>query len=78
MAIKQLRIAGLEDVLQWDDAEFSNALETTETISVGGIQTSTMPAATPVDSDLLVFRDVSNDDELSTCTFAQLKTYLGL
>lgn len=78
MAIKKVTIAGLEDVLQYDDADFSYAIETAETISVGGMVSGSYPTATPVDADKLVFRDVSNSDALTTCTFAELKTYLGL
>ena len=78
MAIKQLRIAGLEDILQWDDGDFGNALETTETIVVGGIESGAMPAIVVADTDLIVLRDNSNGDALSTCTVAQLKAHFGL
>jgi len=73
MAIKRVTIAGLVDVLQYDDTEYGHAIETTETINVGGVTAGTMPAITPVDSDLIVLRDVSNSNELSTCTIAQLR-----
>ncbi len=73
MAIRRVTIAGLEDVLQYDDTEFDYAVESTEGINVGGVTTGPMPAITPVDADLVVLRDVSNSEELSTCTIAQLK-----
>ena len=78
MAIQRVTIGGLEDVLQYDDTEHEFAIETTEVISVGGMTSGPYPTALPVDADLLVFRDISNNNELTTCTFAQLKTYLGL
>lgn len=73
MAIKILTIGGLEDVLQFDDTEYDHAIETTETISVGGVVAGSMPAITPDVADLIVLRDVSNSEELSTCTIAQLR-----
>ncbi len=76
MAIKILTIGGLEDVLQFDDAEFPNAIDTTEPINVGGITTGAMPAITPENADLVVLRDVTNSDELSTCTIAQLSALI--
>lgn len=78
MALKSIRIGPADNVIQYDDGEFSSAIQTTESIDVGGIVSGALPTATPVDGDLLMFRDVSNGDAISTCTFAQLKTYLGL
>ena len=78
MAIKTVTIAGLEDVLQFDDGDCSFALESTEPISVGGMVSGAMPAIVVADADLIVLRDSSNGDALSTCTVAQLKAHFGL
>jgi len=78
MAIRSIRVGPADNVLQWDDSDFATAIETTEGIDVGGIISGVLPTALPVDADLLIFRDISNSDALTTCTFAQLKTYLGL
>lgn len=35
MALKQVRIGSLDDVFQYDDGDFTEAIETTEPISIG-------------------------------------------
>jgi len=76
MAIKTVTIGGLEDVLQFDDGDFDYAVESESPISVGGIETGAMPAALPAIGDLIVFRDISNGNKLTTCTMAQLQTLI--
>lgn len=78
MAIKTIRLGSAENVIQYDDGDYDSAIEVEGTIVADNIEAGSMPSATPVDADLLVFKDVSNNDTLSTCTFADLKTYLGL
>lgn len=78
MAIKRVTIAGLEDVLQYDDGEYSYAIETTELISVGGIEygVSVGTKNPPIDADLALFLDSTDSDATVTCTMAQLKAFL--
>ncbi len=77
MAIQRITIAGLEDVLQYDDNEYQFAIETTEIISIGGITYGDYTAKNPpIDADLLTFLDSTDSDANVTCTMAQFKAFL--
>ena len=77
MAIRRITIAGLEDVLQYDDNDFAFAIETTEVISIGGITYGDYGTKNPpIDADLAVFLDSTDSDATVTCTMAQLKAFL--
>ncbi len=77
MAIQRITIAGLEDVLQYDDNDFTFAIETTEIISIGGITYGDYSAKNPpIDADLTVFLDSTNSEATVTCTMAQFKAFL--